>query len=74
LNLQRVTKNKLAFLQKAENICDDMPNCVVDLQKVAGLPTPLAVPCFRFGQETHPVVKLQRLIDCFEVIIKYSAY
>ena len=49
-----------------------MSNCAVDLQKVSDLPTPLAVPCYRFVQESHPVVKLQRLIDCFEVILKYS--
>jgi WD40 repeat protein len=51
-----------------------MINTQVDLKRIAGLPTPVAVPCYLFTQENHPIVKLQRLIDCFEVIVKYSAF
>jgi WD40 repeat protein len=46
------------------------PFDTVDLTK---MPKPIAVACFSVVQEQHPSVKLQRLIDCFEVILKCAA-
>lgn len=35
-------------------------------------PNPIAVTLAEFEDETHPYIKLHRLIDTYEVVIKYS--
>ena len=36
------------------------------------VPTPIAETCLNFLEEQNPSLQLLRLIDCFEVVLKYA--
>ena len=50
-----------------------MSNVVIQLEILGEMPRPLATLCHRLMLEQHPVLKLQRMVDCVEVIVKYAA-